>query len=480
MKTMKNMKKYQIYLGLLLAIHFTSCEDFLDVNKDPDSPTESEMVESAYLPGVVALQAFEGTGFASNWSSFWTLQMSNDGDAGREESFILTPAGSNDMWRSYFNSLPNAKLMMELAATNGNYKYQGIGQILTAYQYASLTDYFNEIPCTEAHQFPNEMTPVFDSQELVYTKINEWLDDGIANLGRSEVQLSEPAQDDLLFGGDIDKWMKFAYSLKARYALRLSYAPGKNAAAQADLALAALVNAMETNADNADFAHYQGEGKQNYWYQYQINWTQNYYLFPSIQFVEMMNVKDDPRRAVYFDALEDGSYLGLLSNTYYDSETNPASPVSESYLPSDRAQTFMSFVECKFIEAEAYVLKQEYANAESALTEAITADMSELGIADSDITTFIGNVLPLPQSIEAAQEVVINQKYLAMFIENSEPYHDYRRTGYPVLDIANNINNPAYPSAPVRLPYPYDEIQANGENVPSVNYVNDKVWWDNK
>lgn len=255
---------------------------------------------------------------------------------------------------------------------------------------------------------------------------------------------------------------------------------GETAATQADLTLAALVNAMESNADNADFVHYQGEGKQNYWYQYQINWTQNGYLFPSLQFVEMMNVNADPRRTVYFDALEDGTYLGLKSNTYYDPETNPASPVSETYLPKDRAQTFMSYVECKFLEAEAYVLKQQYVNAETALTAAITADMSALGIADADITAFLGKILPLPQTLEAAQEVVINQKYLAMFIENSEPYHDYRRTGYPVLDIAGNINNPAYPTAPVRLPYAYDEIQANGENVPSVNYINDKVWWDNK
>src|SRR6266705_758032 len=76
-----------------------------------------------------------------------------------------------------------------------------------------------------------------------------------------------PGSDDLIYGGDMDSWKKFIYSLKARFYLRLTKAPGYSAATQADLALGALANGFASNDDNATVAYAGGSQQESPWYE---------------------------------------------------------------------------------------------------------------------------------------------------------------------------------------------------------------------
>ena len=74
---------------------------------------------------------------------------------------------------------------------------------------------------------------------------------------------------------------------------------------------------------------------------------------------------------------------------------------------------------------------------------------------------------------DTSLENIITHKYIDGFGTN-QPYADWRRTGFPQLDLAIGA---VIPQIPTRFPYPQDELNYNAANVPSVS-ITDKVWWD--
>lgn len=477
---MKKITKYFLMLGLI-GLVFTSCEDFLDVNEDPDSPTSSEITEATTLPGILGRWAYNGISARTIDAMYMTLQWVR---VGAEPTGVwgnyLTPSNAGGPWGLYTAVQKHAVKLYDMAEANGNTHYKGIAEVIMAWGWATLTDHYGPVPMNEAFRFPEITDPVFDDQETVYNEVFRLLDDAIINLGNTAAQNLPVSNDDFVYEGDMDKWLKLAYSLKARYAMRLSYAPGTSPEAQADIVLAALANGMSSNADDALFPHFSGTGSQSGFYEHGPNWTDVQRLTPSVFLVDTMNNTDDPRRAVYFDVEETGNYQGWVSGTYIQGDDYP-SFVSNDYCGPTYPETFMNYVECKMLEAEAYVLKSDFVNAEDAWEEAVTADMEALGISQANIDAYIDQ-FTFPSDLEEAQSFIITQKYVANFITNFEILFDFVRTGYPDLPfLTNNLGAASGETTPRRWPYPTNENERNA-NCPdnTFNPLTTKVWWDNK
>src|SRR5690606_7180452 len=95
------------------------------------------------------------------------------------------------------------------------------------------------IPYSEGFDFET-VTPAYDDDQELYGQVLSLLDQGIANLKLETTRTI--GDDDFIFGGDIARWEKFAYTLKARYLIHTqSYAE----------ALTALDNGFESNGDDA-------------------------------------------------------------------------------------------------------------------------------------------------------------------------------------------------------------------------------------
>ena len=75
-----------------------------------------------------------------------------------------------------------------------------------------------------------------------------------------------PGDDDYMGKGDIGRWTRFAWSLKARHALRLIYAPGKTKTGQADLVLSYLTKGMNRNSDEISWKHLNTAENRNYFF----------------------------------------------------------------------------------------------------------------------------------------------------------------------------------------------------------------------
>jgi len=157
--------------------------------------------------------------------------------------------------------------------------------------------------------------------------------------------------------------------------------------------------------------------------------------------------------------------------------------VSLSYMRADRPTVYMSYAEVSFLKAEAYVLKGDWLNAEMALKDGIRADMEDLGVEEGEIATYLAGI-SMPADEESGQALVMLQKWMANYVENTEIRYDFLRTGYPALDFKTNNPNVivgAENTIPQRMIYPISDKDKN-PNFPDivVDPLVDKVFWDAK
>ncbi len=464
---------------------FTSCEDFLAVNEDPDKPDTDKLVEATVLPGLEGRWAYNGIAHRGIDAFYHMVQWVR---VGAEPTGLwgndIRPDNSGSAWYLFTDVQKHAVILEDLAVESGNEHYQGIAQVIKAWGWATLTDYFGDIPMTEAFQYPENVSPAYDSQETVYTEVFRLLDAAIANLQTTmDPDADAVGSDDIIYRGDIESWVKLAYSLKARYSIRLCYAPGHTTTAQADAALTALSNGMASSADDANFVHYTGTGYRSAYYEHGPGWTDVQRLTPSSFVVDTMKATNDPRVPVYFDLDANDEYTGWVSGTYVLVEGYYPSFISNGYVGPTYPETIMNYVECKFLEAEAYALKEDYVNAQAAWEDAITSNMTGLGIEQADIDTYIAQ-FTFPTDVESAQAFIMMQKYVANFTKNSEMYFDFVRTGYPAIHFKDyNVAAISDVTTPHKWPYPTDEQERN-VNCPdqgnSYDALTEKVWWDNK
>jgi hypothetical protein len=152
-------------------------------------------------------------------------------------------------------------------------------------------------------------------------------------------------------------------------------------------------------------------------------------------------------------------------------------------ISDETPEVFMNYDECLFLKAEAYALTGDFANAEVAFKAAITANMENKGVASADIETYLAQ-FDFPQNEEAAQELVLTEKWVASYLTTVEPRFDWIRTGYPKFDFVKaHLELANTTTMPRRLLYPQDAVDRN-PNTPTNNGLNefDKggVFWDAK
>lgn len=478
-------------LAVTLFVFMGACEGFLDVNEDPTAP--SEVPENLQLSALLGVFSYQTIGNEpARTTSRWTQQLAWTGFPPSSDNYDFDESGPNNFWNgSYTLVLNNARELEAMADESGNRAYAGISKIIQAWSFAILTDLWNEIPYSEAFD-PSNSTPAYDDQELIYTEISGLLEAALNDLAADSPE--SPGTDDLLYGGDIGKWERLANTLLARYHLRLTHAPGHDAAEQANRALSALASGFTSNADDADFQYYDNDGEENPWYQFAIDgkWDTRDQL--SAHYVNLLKDLNDPRLPVQARPVGAVDNNGLVSGfdpetPEYEGNVNGEegggavnfSSVGTFYSAPDAPLTWVSFAEAKFIEAEAVFITSGPAAAQSIYEEAIRASMEKLGISQEETDAYIAGLPSLVASGDALNEI-ITQKYIANFL-SLENYNDWRRTGYPVLEPAADAVTPSG-GIPVRYPYPNSEHQNNAENVAStgvpIGYesLEMNVWWD--
>ncbi|MDR6942741.1 SusD/RagB family nutrient-binding outer membrane lipoprotein [Mucilaginibacter pocheonensis] len=458
------MKKISIYV-LVILILTSSCKKVLDVNKDPNNPTD---VQEALLLSPIELSVSDQV-YAGNASiivqNFMQTITANQPNPGIWSYQLFNTDFDGDWYNFYVNVLNNLNILNKKAEAGGRYNYAGISKILTAYTLGTATDMWGDIAYSKAFKGSDDFTPAYDKQEDIYKTVQSLLDNGIADINKNSI--TKPAGDDYFYQGDMTKWKKLAYTLKARYYMHLTKAPGYTAAQQADLALTALSNGMQSNDDDFKFAYSGAAGSEN-----TINLTfsavSTYILNDT--YVEGFKSRNDPRLAkIVKPAKATGLYTGRKVGDPLGDLSKYSYP-TDFYAGASSPNYIVNYSEALFIKAEATFIKSGASAAQPVYQDGVKSNLTKLGVASADVNSYLAARGTLTQA--NAIRLIMEEKSLANFF-NIENFTDWRRTGYPAITKVNG----ALSDIPRRLLYPQSEILTNNQPQLSAK-LTDRLWWD--
>jgi len=460
-----SMKKIIYILVPFLMISVSGCKEFLDVNVDPNNPLDVK--ESLILPPSelsISRNLMSGN---IGWICQQFMQVSalNQPNPQIGTYRLLHDDVSGDWNSIYSDELINLKIIIGKAERNNNFHYAAIAKILTAFTLGTTTDLWGDIPYSQALSGNENFKPVYDTQEEIYNDVQNLLDDAIADIAKSS--LKEPGSDDYFYGGDMTKWQKVAYTLKARYAIHLTKAPGHTATAQADLVLQALTNGMTSNDDDLQMPYPGAAGQENGWW---FNFNPVSTSILASTFVDSLKARNDPRLPLMVKPAEDtGLYTGRPIGTDVGVLTTYSIP-TDLYAGIGATNYILTYSEALFLKAEATLIKSGAAAAEPIYQAGIISHMSKLGVSDADVNTYLSTRGTLTD--DNALQRIMEEKNVANFL-NIETFTDWRRTGFPAISKVPG----ALSDIPRRIIYPQIEMVTNPQSQQSA-LITDRVWWD--
>lgn len=472
------MKKILIYIILVASFGFlSSCEDNLsDLNINPDrSPTANpqEVLTAAlgYTSWIVDGQ-FNRSSFM--WAQYLTW---GPGVAvGEIERNIVNGADFDNVWnRSYANALADLEFIKNSEAN----AHAGVAQILQAYLFQALVDHFGDVPFTEALKgdIEGNFAPAFDDDKAIYEALIPMIDEGIDKLTSTT---STVGDEDLVFRGNLDGWIKFANSLKLRILMRQSLVNPDVAGAVQEIINNG--NLIESSADIVSVPAADVAGDQNPMYAVMESGVGNFYIASSTSFDHLVSLNDPRLDAFYSPSPNAGTHVAILQGSIDDEPfTNSVADYSQmGSVPyaADAEVILMSDWEVWFLRAEAAERFNTSDDAATAYANAITANFRYLeveGAADYIASRDYANQ---PNKINEIGE----QKWISMNgLQESEGWIESRRFNHINESILVDSKISVLPSGvfPSIWYYPADEIAKN-PNAPSQRTdVTEKVFWDN-
>ncbi|MEX1183414.1 MAG: SusD/RagB family nutrient-binding outer membrane lipoprotein [Gemmatimonadota bacterium] len=492
--------------ALTLAVTAGGCDSFLDVNDDPNNPQSVAM--ELVLPGMLirfghgvlapAESRYGNLTGPTAWGSMWTMQWSHNADDHTYEEHRLYEVGNldaNGFWNAgYADVMQEAVNIMAASEASGQMQFHGIAKFMFAWTATLLTDVYGPIPFTEAFDTENR-TPAYNSQQEVYAAAFTLIDEAIA-----EMQTTHPFPvdyTDIVYKGDMGKWVRLANSVKARMHLRLAYAPGENTAERAQSALTALAAGMASPTDAPLFL-YDGEDANNP-FDHFSNEGYGEISRASKYMVDLLQSTNDPRihtmvRRAHLICPAGGGYqreectlADTLAAPVYRGHPNampgePDSAISRigEFFGADSADNVLFvYEETKFIEAEARLNLSGAAAADAPYREGVRLNMERLEVPQADIDVYMAALPPLTAAANPL-EAIITQKYLVNYLRGVEVWSDWRRTGFPVVQV---VPDAMVDGIPQRIRTPAGEMERNSDNIALTGIPTGlegmlvEVWW---
>lgn len=491
------MKKYILIVAAFFTAGISGCKkDYLSLEVNPNVPS----VTTPSLSLAAALNATAGSVVNDYpaygvWSGFWTTS-GNYVPNQTVNQFNLTTGSLNGDWGDFYGQLTNYNTLENLAAADpSQVNFQAIAKIMKAYGFQHLVDEFNNVPYSQAFQPSTILFPAYDKGTDIYEDLGKQLDAAIALIKGAPSTAANPGTADIVFGGDMTGWLKFANSLKLRLAMRVSTkTPGDPL----------VTNLASTQADGyldgdtfaaANPGYSNTTGKQNPFYgTYGFDASGNpvfgnvYYRANDFSVKTLTNF-NDPRLNVLYTKVPTSSTdatLVIQGNIFGDpgvKSNSYTSAIGAGLLksPSQDAILF-SGAESLFLQAEAANKGFINGNAQTLYEAGITASFEALGLTAGQASTYYGQTLPNVgwASSPNKEQAILTQKWIALNgYFNFEAWNEYRRTGIPAHP---SSIDPAAISAtyPTRVLYPTSELSTNPTNLAkegTIDVFTSKIFW---
>ena len=231
------ISKLKYIIPLAMIVILSSCKkDFLDINTDPNKPTDAPI--DLLLPTAErTLGDALAMGSGDNGGLSQILEVYVHRITTREEADQYGAQGNEFFtslaWPKFYSSSPppgaseplhgilqNLDEIIKKSTEDNNLYYRGIAKVLKAYTFSQLVDAFGDVPFSEANKLDDPENPIiypkFDDDAEIYPQLLVMLDEALADLGSADGGPLQPGDDDVIYGGDIELWMKAANTIKLK------------------------------------------------------------------------------------------------------------------------------------------------------------------------------------------------------------------------------------------------------------------------
>lgn len=511
---MSNFLKLNVIVIALSATLYGCTDDFAELNTDNSKLTSLGKSELPFL--------FSKAQSASSYTSA-NYQVAQNLFADMYcQYFANTTTYFNsdrnvmrmDWLPSHFNTIyaetvPQLKSIFE--QTDPNSAEYSLASIWWVWSFHRVTDYYGPIPYFKVGEAAKSVA--YDSQDKIYDDFFKRLDAAVKVLANKKTE--KPfGNSDLMYAGDVDKWIKFANSLRLRLALRISKVDPARAKTEAEAAVAGGV--MTDNSQNAMMIKSNNGGDVNglaiisEWNEFRM----------SASMESVLKGYEDPRMTVYYQpSVKTKTYEGLRNGLSPEQINNDINNFDNNSNVGTRwsinnqgqyatPQNIMSASEVFLLRSEGAVNGWSMQGTAKGLYEmGIETSMKQWGFTTSaDITKYISSEstpvapndflkspaltnIPVKWGTSAViqREQIGTQKWLAIFPDGLEAWAEFRRTKYPKLyAVVNNENSDISAGQYVRrIPFLDNEKSSNSEGVKigegvlgGADKVTTPLWWD--
>lgn len=466
-----------------------SCQNFLDVNRNPNAPeaVSANLYLSPMEHWMVTSPQYDGR-FIGRYTQEWFLANGQTAIS-TWDRMGYDPGSDNgaEQWRDVYWSLgQNLVDMINKSEAEQRWDLAGVGYFMKAWGWLVLTDMHGEIIVKEAID-PTRSIFDYDTQDYVYSEVQRLLGLAIKDLQRTDgaVDATYLAKTDHLYNGDRTKWLKMAYGLQA---MMLNHFSNKSTYKPSDV-IAAVNQSFASNADDALWpypATDPGLADYNFWGRTRNNITS----YRQTQFlVNLMNGTDfgavDPRMSRILAPSADGLFRGVDPTVVgYGAMTTSQQPFNffgysgtggvglpSRYIFDDKSKfPFMTYSQLQFVKAEAAYRSGDKATALAAYTAGISSHIdfvnarnveinsqSATQISAAEKAAFLADPRIVPTNpAQLTLTQIMSQKYIAQWAwGHNELWMDMRRYHYTDMDPASNTQvYPGFTPPSANLLYP--------------------------
>jgi len=461
MKAVKLMKL--VFVCLFVTCLFFGCtEDFEEINTNTRVLSE---LEASTIGNVYASCQYVGF-----WTQKWALiqqsiftdhycqYFANTQNFFPFDRYVLKDSPLNNTWNGFYNGhAGNLALVLEAtdpAVNPGSETMHALAQIWRVVTFERFANSWGPIPYVEGGNNASEV--FYDSEDDIYKSFFPPPDAALVILNTNQGGNAFGAHDQI-YGGDIDRWIIFANTLRLRLAMRISEVEPALAQAEAEKAVSAGV--MLSNADDALF---KCTPNSPHGMPCMIPWNE---FRMSAAMESVLKGYADPRMPQFFSpAVTDGAYRGLRNGyTAVDLGGKPElqndtlSRIGPRWMPVSQENVLPWEI---ILSPEAYFLRAEGAlkgwsmdgTAEDLYNSGIEMSMGRWGITDEAIITAYQQSTDVPISthdapdpvstipvkfdagnVAVALEQIATQKWLGLFPDGWEAFADLRRRDLPKM-----------------------------------------------
>ena len=483
---MKNKYVFVLALTLSLAGCTKNFEDFNTDQKRPETVTGEMLFSSAQKSLADQLSSPNvNENIFELWAQYWTETTYTD-----EANYdIINRTIADYTFQVYYldvlrdlkeaTTLISAEAVTEVNTQADVNNKLSIIELLVVFSYQNLVDIFGNIPYTKALDI-NNLLPAYDDAKSIYTDLISRTNAALSTLAATGNAGFGPA--DLIYGGDVEAWIKFGNSLKIK--LGISIADADAGLAQSTIESAA-AGAFTSHGDDAIFAYQGSVPNANKMYEEIVKSGRKDFVAANT-LVDIMNGLDDPRLEFYFTQVDTSTEQGVEKLAYLGGAYGETSPytqyshIDEAILKPTFPGLILTYDQVLFYLAEAAQRGFSVGAAASDLyNDAIQAsfDFWDAGdasayIAQTDVAYDAG----------AWKEKIATQSWIAFYLRGLEGYTQWRRLDAPAMNIAPTITDAS--EIPVRFTYPINEQTLNAANYKQASEaiggdeLTTKIFWD--